>query len=481
MPPKTATHLNSDASPFFWPLTLTAALLVRVYYFSMQGGMHFPDEIFQYLEPAHWRITGSAWLPWEYDRGLRNWILPGFYGAWMELLRALGLRAIALQRTLWVVTLGLSLFVLPAVYRLGKLLGGDVQTARLATVLVALFPVTAWLSPHTLSENFGVIFSTWGVYCWIAATKAGAETAHEPTPAERRALALAVLSGALLGLGCGFRFTLVILLPLVVLDFNFRSQFVAMGAFLFGLFAALAVIGLVDRLTWGGFLHSFIEFIDYNVIEKGNEDHGVMVWHFYLSTALWKRLGIGLLVAIPLLIAGLRTTWRLVLQCVIFVLAHTLIGHKEERFLLSMWPLFLVAVSVGASTLLERYGQRRAQTRRKPMTALTLVCGLLLVPTFVGVGSARMDWQRDLFRAQQWVGEQPDATGLLYEARIHLNGGYTIFDANVPQTPWSPALAGHALFNYVASQSPRVASTVRARGFVPVAQFGEIEVFRRAP
>ena len=69
-----------DVLMSFPALLLALGLIVRIAVWWAKGGMHYPDEVFQYLEPANLHLTGLAWLPWEFDRGVRSWILPTFYG-----------------------------------------------------------------------------------------------------------------------------------------------------------------------------------------------------------------------------------------------------------------------------------------------------------------------------------------------------------------------------------------------------------------
>jgi GPI mannosyltransferase 3 len=38
--------------------------------------MHHPDEVFQYIEQAHRLVFGYGYIPWEYEVGMRSWVLP---------------------------------------------------------------------------------------------------------------------------------------------------------------------------------------------------------------------------------------------------------------------------------------------------------------------------------------------------------------------------------------------------------------------
>ena len=50
-----------------------------------------PDEIYQYLEPAHRLVFGNGVIYWEYLYGARSWLVPGVVAAVLALFDAAGL------------------------------------------------------------------------------------------------------------------------------------------------------------------------------------------------------------------------------------------------------------------------------------------------------------------------------------------------------------------------------------------------------
>ena len=50
----------------------------------------WPDEIFQTLEQAHRLVYGTGLVPWEFQLGIRSWLLSGLIAALMELSRIAG-------------------------------------------------------------------------------------------------------------------------------------------------------------------------------------------------------------------------------------------------------------------------------------------------------------------------------------------------------------------------------------------------------
>ncbi|NNC10145.1 mannosyltransferase, partial [Corallococcus exiguus] len=56
---------------------------------SELGRIH-PDEVFQALEPAYWRVHGYGVLAWEWREGLRNWAVPGVLAAFLKVAHGFG-------------------------------------------------------------------------------------------------------------------------------------------------------------------------------------------------------------------------------------------------------------------------------------------------------------------------------------------------------------------------------------------------------
>jgi hypothetical protein len=83
-----------------------------------RGRVH-PDEIFQYLEPAHYVAFGT-WLPsWEWGQGLRNWAAPAALGALLKLAAAAGGRdPWAQAAVVWAACASLQAWGVVGLYRL---------------------------------------------------------------------------------------------------------------------------------------------------------------------------------------------------------------------------------------------------------------------------------------------------------------------------------------------------------------------------
>ena len=64
---------------------LIVAFLVRLYLAVAFPSIHWPDEIFQYLEQAHRLVFKYGAIPWEFREGTRFWLVPGFLAGPLKL------------------------------------------------------------------------------------------------------------------------------------------------------------------------------------------------------------------------------------------------------------------------------------------------------------------------------------------------------------------------------------------------------------
>ncbi len=468
---------------------------------------HHPDEFFQYLEPAWRHLTGAGLQTWEWRRGIRSWVLPGYHGAWMALLMRLGIRngrviAVILQAH-WGL---LSLVLVWAGWR-----GGMVLARRLARVkdepassreepagetapigwqggLVgalscAAFPLLVRFSVHTLSELASIL-------CMVPALTL---TAELTSSRERAGRSKAALVGVLLGLGICLRIQhgIVPLVALLWLLFarRLRLAVVVCGASLLPILA----FGIVDRLTWGGFFASFITYVKFNLIEGGAAGFGTEPWGWYW-TQLLHRLPIGLPILGLLCVLGIRASWPFVASALGLALLLSTQAHKEERFVMLFWPLVLIAAAGAAGACLAPRkslappptpgeGAPSAPHRLRTWLVRCAVLASLGIVFADGARHFRGNDFADLARArldcQAWVGRQSDATGLLVDQPLY-TGGYMWLDRTFPLVRFRPVLLGNPLFSHmlVARDSESMREAERA-GFAQVFSKDEFVVLRR--
>ncbi len=304
-----------------------------------------PDEHFQILEPA-WARAGLAsmdQLPWEFQDRIRPTLQPT-----LALLALVSMRAVGLTSPfLWVLMLKLGTLALSmaTVVWIASATSRSLDRAgRRALWLTSLF---LWFLPlfhqRFSSENLaGIAF-----FAAVAlAVRAGSFRA--------------TWVGGLLGLAFVFRFQMAfaIVALLVWLAFHRADRGDDGGrwkrtAQVIATAGAVVVLSVaVDSWFYGEWIFTPWAYFRANLLEGGAASFGTSPWYFYLvEVVLWAAPPFGLALGLLLVSAVFARPGSLWVWCSLaFLVGHSLIGHKELRFL---FPLLyavpvLVAYSVSA-------------------------------------------------------------------------------------------------------------------------------------
>jgi GPI mannosyltransferase 3 len=429
--------------------------LARVVAWRARPDLH-PDEFFQYLEPAWRHLHGYGWLAWEWSLGLRSWVLPTYHGAWMVLLDWAGVQSGELVHAFlqlhWAFA---SLLLLPAAWRAGRRMAAQSWSGRLrddrnanlppgweggllSVAATALLPTLAYFSPHTLTEVPSMLALVWGYTLWLEA--------RAPAPRDR-AFRLGLATGLLLSLGALLRIANGPLVLVPIFDLVVRRRWRGLAGLLIGCSLVATGFGLVDWVTHGSPFHSLRAYLEYNYVEGRAAEHGVAPLGHY---ARWMsdRLGFGLLLLLAPIALAFRAVWGWALGVLLLFVALSTQAHKEERFLLVVWPMLTIAFGAASGRLMVRL---RGRTRRAAVW--TLIAGLgagAIARNIRGIQERdQHDYSRRwaLYAAQAWAGRQPDATGVLVEGAFHLSGGWLMLGKNLPLDSYGPR-AENPLYNY---------------------------------
>jgi hypothetical protein len=244
--------------PWAWCALLAAIPAVLAVW---QLGRAHPDEVYQFLEPAYFRVHGYGILAWEWRDGLRNWGFPLVIAGVLKVAGWLGVTDPRACRALielpqW----ALNAWALASVYRYaqrrapaegGRGLGlGGLTPALLALGLVALIGTGFVYAGRTMGESLSAAFLLIAL------------EALDRNPSTWR-------DGALGGLGLGLAvvarygsaiFVLVALAWLLGTR-RYRVFFACAAA---GLLVALG-LGALDWATWGAPFHSLVAYTKFKV------------------------------------------------------------------------------------------------------------------------------------------------------------------------------------------------------------------------
>jgi hypothetical protein len=298
--------------------------------------LHWPDEIFQTLEPAHRLVFGYGVVTWEWRTGARSWLLPGFLAGVMRISAPLapGSGGYLLGTTLVLAAIG----TLPvwAAWRIARSLTGA-GAALLAAFACAIWSELVYFAPKAMNE---VVAGN-----LLAAACAFAPATREPPTRNRL-----TVCGALFGLAVALRPHLAPGVLAGVAWIVRRQPRRLAPALLAGAAAVLAFAGLLDALTWGTPFHSYFRNPIENLVVGRAQRFGVEPVYAYLKSYLrtWAFAGIPI---VALCAWGARRHALPLLIAAVTLLVHSAIPHKEHRFLEPVSVLVILAAAVSSAEL----------------------------------------------------------------------------------------------------------------------------------
>lgn len=459
------------------PLVLALALAARAAVALSGDFVLHPDEIMQYLEPAHRLAFGSGVTYWEYFYGARSWLVPGTVAGVLLLFDAAGL-----GQPSWYVGgvkllfCAISLAIPAGMYLFGRRHFGE--TAGRAALLAGAFwyelagfahkPMTEFVATAPLVALLALCArpslddarSAWTA-AFLGVLTAAIRLQYAP-------LALALLGVAFLRTGKKIQLTLAA--------------------------AGFAVaVGLFDALTWdGGLFHSYVINLRYNLGAIPMRTGESPAWQF-----LWWLTLAGLGLSLLCLAAALRRPRRygLLLGLIALVLLlHSLQAHKEYRFVFAVIPLWLLVGADLAARLADSAGGRRrlAGLATAGFAAVSLAGILNGLPFQEQVYRA---WSREtgvvsfvrnrdpIFPAYRYLARAAGVSGVWQVDRPYFNlPGYYYLHRKIP---FYAAAMGNALKRNL-DQVPSLVSHIltddpgfSVPGYSLEQQFGAVRILRR--
>ncbi len=400
---------------------LLLALVVRLAVAWTQVYVVFLDETFQYFEQAHRLAFGSGIVPWEFFDGARSWLLPGIIAGIMRATSVFStdpMLYVRITRSLCVV---LSLSVVYVGYCLARQRDGG-RGAVVTGLVCALWFELIYFAPAVLNE----VIAT---HCAIVAVWLG-DTAGQR---ERRLLA----AGALFGLAVLLRMQyapalLVAALWQYRLDLS-RWKWLVLG----GLAVTLPLGGVLDALTWGAPFQSLWVNLMRNSLQGVASSLSKQPWSYYpqFELAAWQ-------LAAPLLALVLVGAWQAPafgLMALVVVVAHSVVPHKEYRFIylaLACAPIF---VGLGIATIITWLERHRgvAFARIALVTLLLFSLGSSGYAATHGILAARWHWLRADIEVFLAAHDRSGICGLAVKDIPKFGtGGYTYLNRNVPLYLW---------------------------------------------
>ena len=328
----------------YWALFL--GLLVRISSATFGFGFHARDDYFHILDPAiHWLEDPD--FNWETSdlagAGLRSHLVPRTVMHLLKLEMALGIDDPTIQLSLIFILLGLySLLAVPGMFLLIRQMA-DEKTGLIAAWITALHFSLPYGGTKLLIEAIAIPPLVFGFYF-----------------VSRKEARCYFIGGLLLGFACWLRFQIGLVCLALVASIIFEYwqstrqlesknigiltknlSLLALGAGL-----VLLLQGFYDIYTTGVFFGPFINNIKFNM----NPPHSLTSSNPFSYLIMWIVLLLPpfAFILLPPFLRALRLYPLLSFPWLAFLLSHSFIAHKEERFMYPVIPLFcgLLALSV---------------------------------------------------------------------------------------------------------------------------------------
>ncbi|KAL7648671.1 UNVERIFIED_CONTAM: hypothetical protein RMT77_000578 [Armadillidium vulgare] len=337
---------------------LTSCFLVQTWF--------VPDETWQVTEVAHYFTYGYGYLCWEWREAIRSFIYPGFFSAIYYLLSLLNL-----DNTF--VLINIPRVVSSVIFAVG-----DLYTIKFFAKLygrgsrnwILIFLGTSWFlmycAPRTLSSCVEMTLLAIALY-------------YFPWNHEKESLSTRYLLWG--GLGCAIRPTLaVFLLPFCVKHLLCQKNLQLLFRYIFNVFGILLLSIVLDSLFYGRLTVVPWNFLKFNLLSGLSSHYGKHPWHWYFTQGLPVICGVHL---IPIgfgVIKYFKKYKKIFFPCLWGIVIHSLLEHKEFRFLLPILPVLLAIGADSIHTFVKHSFKHEKFKKKKNL----LVIIILVIPnTFI--------------------------------------------------------------------------------------------------
>ncbi len=265
-------------------------------------------------------------LSWEYPAKIRPWLQPGVMVLISKVYLGLGFK----DPFVWAMLLRLlsSALALVASFQLFKLAQREFSGVKLKVTAILIF--LTWYFPffhaRPSAENLGMSLFVIGLCQWLA------------RPGFSR-----FAIGLLMGASFILRFQMAFTVAPLWFWFIYSKRESAKGLTLvaLGIVAAILINIPIDYWGYGVWTFSAWNYFDHNILRGAAAGFGVAPWYYYFTKILAKGIPpFSLLFLVPAFWCWIKRPrhWVSWVSLPFFVL-HSMVGHKELRFLFGLGML----------------------------------------------------------------------------------------------------------------------------------------------
>jgi phosphatidylinositol glycan class B len=408
-------RIAQKAAVLALPAILCLGFALRLGTSFTQTHVLFFDETIQYFEQGHRLAFGTGVVPWEFADGIRSWLLPG--------LIAIAMRAtayasddpmlyIGLVRTLCV---AFSMVVVLIGYRSGERVGGRMG-AIVTGGFCAIWFDLIYFAPAVMTEVLAA-------HCALTALYLG----ERPRNGRR-----VFWIGVLFGFAVCLRYQYAPALALAAAWQYRRDAGHWQWLFLGAAAALLPFSGVLDAITWGGAFQSIWLNFERNSLQGIAVLSGISGPDYYLAYLAVAFVPVPLLFGLAAV--GARRFPALAIAAVATVAMHSMLPHKEVRFIYLAIAAAPILIGLGATQVL-RFLAAHQGSRAITVGAPVFLIISALLSGYVGTSllGDRWSFQRGTVHAFLAAHRAPNMCGLQVRDMVSWkSGGYTYLNRDVP-------------------------------------------------
>jgi hypothetical protein len=388
-------------------------MVLRVSEALKTSSLAHPDEIFQTLEPAHRLAYGYGVVTWEWRDGIRSWVFPAFLAGIMRATDWMGSHSAGYLHG---VACSLSLISLTTIW-FGFMWAK--RTSGMTAAIIAAGCCAIWyqlvdFGGRALTEVVATHLLLPGLYLGVYG---------EGLPERKRLFLAGIFCGAALSL----RIQLTPAIAFAVFYFcraDWRKRIIPVAL---GLMVPILAFGIVDMLTWSYPFQSFVRYFWVNVVEGRSAAYGVEPWYWYFVILL-GTMGPMLIFAV----VGVRQSPFLGCVALIIFVSHSVLSHKEVRFVYPLVPIVITLAALGIAEMESMFTSVHASRATVAGgLAICVLASFLLAPQFPY-------WAKDsgAIIAFDRLSQDSELCGLgIYAVPWFNTGGYAHLHRNVPIIP----------------------------------------------
>ena len=355
------------AKYFLW------ALLVNIITAWFSVGHHNPDEHFQILEFANYKLGNSpaSDLPWEFAAKSRSGLQPFIAYCFISVFNFVGIYSPFIITFLFRLIIGLLGWFI--VCKLFMLLLPTFYTTKGKKIFV-LLSFFLWFVPYInvrfSSENTATIVFLYALHLLLKTYSNNVQKNGS-----------FFIIGFLLVLSFFFRFQIVFaIIGLGVwLLFIKKIYWQNWLAIIFaGLFTAFACI-YIDKWMYGTWVLTPYNYYVVQIVQHIAADFGTDPCWYY--PVLFIMLAIPPLSVVLLYFFGVgiysKPKSAFVFILIPFIIGHSIIGHKEMRFMFPIWFAFVYITAIGIDFYIRKYKPNKFFTISYKVLIILNFCALL--------------------------------------------------------------------------------------------------------